>query len=62
MQNSRIMGNSLEEISQGSHFSDRQIGQIRGLTRGKRLWVTGIRAIGPDKVEQMLPPMEVLVN
>jgi gliding motility-associated protein GldM len=56
------MGNSLEEISQGSRFSDRQIGQIRGLTRGKRLWVTGIRAVGPDRVEQMLPPMEVIVN
>lgn len=56
------MGNSLEEISQGSKFSDRQIGQIRGLTRGKRLWVTGVRAIGPDKVEQMLPPMEVIIN
>ena len=56
------MGNSFQEVSQGSHFSDRQIGQIRGLTRGKRLWVTGIKAIGPDRVEQLLPPMEVIIN
>lgn len=56
------MGNALPEISQGSKFSDRQIAQIRSLTRGKRVWVTGIRAIGPDRVEQMLPPMEVIIN
>jgi len=56
------MGNSKDEISQGSKFSDNQLLQIRSLSRGKRLWVTGIRAVGPDKVEQMLPPMEVIIN
>jgi len=56
------MGNSNDVISQGSKFSSDQILQIRGLTRGKRLWVTGIKAIGPDRVEQMLPPMEVIIN
>jgi gliding motility-associated protein GldM len=56
------MGNTLQEDSQGSRFSDRQTSQIRGLSRGKRLWISGIKAIGPDHVEQLLPPMEVIIN
>jgi gliding motility-associated protein GldM len=56
------MGNTLVEDSQGSHFAERQITQIRGLVRGKRLWISAIKAVGPDKVEQLLPPMEVIIN
>jgi gliding motility-associated protein GldM len=56
------MGNTMMEDSNGSHFSDRQITQIRGLVRGKRLWVSAIKAVGPDRVEQLLPPMEVIIN
>lgn len=56
------MGNTLTEISQGSKFSDRQRTQIRSLTRGKRLWVSAIKATGPDGVEQVLAPMEIIVN
>jgi gliding motility-associated protein GldM len=56
------MGNTLMEVSQGSRFSDRQKSQIRSLARGKRLWVSNIRAVGPDKVEQTLSPMEIIIN
>jgi gliding motility-associated protein GldM len=56
------MGNTSAEDSNGSRFSDRQINQIRGLARGKRLWISSIRAVGPDRVEQSLPPMEVIIN
>jgi len=56
------MGNTMLEDSNGSRFSERQITQIRGLSRGKRLWVSGIKAVGPDKVEQQLPPIEVIIN
>jgi len=56
------MGNTLMEVSQGSKFSDRQKAQIRSLARGKRLWVSNIRAVGPDKVEQTLSPMEIIIN
>lgn len=56
------MGNTLTEISQGSRFSDRQRSQIRSLSRGKRVWVSRIKAVGPDRVEQMLAPMEIIIN
>jgi gliding motility-associated protein GldM len=56
------MGNTLMEGSQGSKFSDQQKTQIRGLTRGKRLWISNVRAIGPDRVEQILSPMEIIIN
>ncbi|HEY5499756.1 MAG TPA: gliding motility protein GldM [Bacteroidales bacterium] len=56
------MGNTIQESSQGSRFSDRQKAQIKGLARGKRLWVSGIRAVGPDKAEQILAPMEIIIN
>lgn len=56
------MGNTMMEISQGSRFSDRQKSQIRGLARGKRLLVTNIKAKGPDGVEQLLAPMDIIIN
>jgi len=56
------MGNTLMEVSQGSNFSDRQKNQVRNLTRGKRLWISKIRAVGPDKVQQILAPMEIIIN
>lgn len=56
------MGNTMVEDSNGSRFSERQISQIRSLSRGKRLWVSGIKAVGPDNVEQQLPPLEVIIN
>ncbi len=56
------MGNMGTENSNGSRFSENQIAQIRSLSRGKRLWISGIRAVGPDKVEQQLPPLEVIIN
>lgn len=56
------MGNTMMEISQGSRFSERQRAQIRGLSRGKRLWISRIRVIGPDRVEQTLSPMEIIIN
>jgi gliding motility-associated protein GldM len=56
------MGNTIQENSQGSKFSDRQKYQIKSLGRGKRLFVSGIRAVGPDRVEQILAPMEIIIN
>ena len=56
------MGNTFPEVSQGSGFSDRQKSQIKNLTRGKRLWISNIKAIGPDRVQQTLAPMEIIIN
>ena len=56
------MGNTMMESSQGSNFSEQQKTQIRGLARGKRLWISNVKAIGPDGIEQNLSPMEVIIN
>ena len=56
------MGNTLMESSQGANFSEQQKTQIRGLARGKRLWISNVKAIGPDGIEQSLSPMEVIIN
>jgi gliding motility-associated protein GldM len=56
------MGNTIPEVSDGSKFSDRQKAQIKRLTRGKRLWISSIKAVGPDNVEQIIAPMEIIIN
>lgn len=56
------MGNTNVEVSQGAEFSARQKSQIRALGRGKRFFISRIRAVGPDKIEQTLSPMEIIIN
>lgn len=48
--------------SNGAQFSQEQKDRIRSLTRGKRFYISRIRAVGPDGVERTLSPMEVMVN
>ncbi|MDE5750147.1 MAG: gliding motility protein GldM [Duncaniella sp.] len=56
------MGNAIPEVSQGAQFSQRQRDQFRRLSRGKRFYISRIRAKGPDGIERTLSPMEVIVN
>lgn len=56
------MGNTNVEVSQGAQFSTRQKSQIRALGRGKRFFISRIRVVGPDKIEQSLSPMEIIIN
>lgn len=56
------MGNAMPEKSAGSRFSERQKTSFRRLSRGKRFYITRIRAKGPDGIVRDLPPMEVIVN
>lgn len=56
------MGNTIIELSEGDKFSDRQMGQMRKTTKGKRFYITKVRAVGPDRIERILPPIEVIVN
>ena len=56
------MGNAIPEVSQGSQFTQRQRDQFRRLSRGKRFYISRIRAKGPDGIERTLSPMEVIVN
>lgn len=56
------LGNAIPEVSAGSQFSSRQMEQMRRLSRGKRFYISRIRAKGPDGVERQLSPIEVIVN
>ncbi|MDE5728409.1 MAG: gliding motility protein GldM [Duncaniella sp.] len=56
------MGNAIPEVSQGASFSQRQRDQFRRLSRGKRFYISRIRAKGPDGIERTISPMEVIVN
>lgn len=57
------MGNVRPERSSGSSFTDQQRELMRELGRGKRLYISNIHAIGPDKIERTLPgAMEIIVN
>ena len=56
------MGNAIPEVSSGASFSQRQKDSFRRLSRGKRFYISRIRAIGPDGVERTLNPVEVIVN
>jgi gliding motility-associated protein GldM len=56
------MGNALPEVSDGAEFSQRQKEALRRLSRGKRFYISRVRAVGPDGIERTLAPMEVIVN
>ena len=56
------MGNVTPEMSSGANFSSRQIEQMRRMTRGTILIISGIKAKGPDGIERDLYPMEVRIN
>lgn len=48
------MGNTVPEVSDGAKFSARQKDVFRRLTRGKRFFITGVKAVGPDGIERQL--------
>ncbi len=56
------MGNAIPEVSNGASFSQRQKDSFRRMARGKRFYISRIKAIGPDGIERTLSPMEVTVN
>ncbi len=57
------MGNVMPELSDGANFSQRQINQFKRLSRGKRFFISKIKAIGPDGTERTLPSaLEVIVG
>ena len=56
------MGNAMPEVSNGASFSDRQRQSFQRLQRGKRFYISRIKAVGPDGITRDLSPMEVIVN
>ncbi len=56
------MGNAIPEVSAGDKFSERQRSSFRRLSRGKRFYISRVRAVGPDGIERTIAPMEVIIN
>ena len=56
------MGNAMPEVSQGASFSARQKQAFQRLQRGKRFYISRIRAVGPDGITRELSPMEVIIG
>lgn len=57
------MGNAVPETSEGASFTERQKNIIRQLSRGKRFYISKIKAVGPDGVARTLNgAMEVIIN
>lgn len=56
------MGNDIPEDSQSADYSERQRTAINRLQRGKKFFITRVKAVGPDGLERTLSPIEVIVN
>ena len=56
------MGNDIPEDSQTASYSERQRTAINRLQRGKKFFITRVKAVGPDGIERTLSPIEVIVN
>ncbi|MBR6494875.1 MAG: gliding motility protein GldM [Prevotella sp.] len=57
------MGNSIPIASEGASFSGRQKDTFRKLSRNKRFYVRGVKAVGPDGIQRTLPgAMEFIVK
>lgn len=56
------MGNAIPEVSNGAQFSQRQKDSFKRLSRGKRFYISRVKAVGPDGITRDLAPIEVIVN
>ena len=57
------IGNAVPIASNGASFSDRQRETFRRLSRNRRFYIRGVRAVGPDGLTRTLAyPMEVIVK
>jgi hypothetical protein len=57
------MGNAVPETSNSAAFTARQKELFRKLNRGKRFYISNVRAVGPDGIERKLAgATEVIIN
>ena len=56
------MGNAMPYVSDGDKFSAQQRQAFQRLSRGKRFFISRIKAIGPDGITRDLSPMEVVIG
>ena len=56
------MGNTIVKTSTGTDFTNDQKDVMRKMSKGKKFYISRVRAKGPDGIEKILPPLEVIVN
>lgn len=56
------MGNSIVRTASSGRFTGEQQDIMRKMSKGKKFYISRVRAKGPDGVEKILPPIEVIVN
>ena len=56
------MGNAIVKASSSGKFTGEQQDIMRKMSKGKKFFISRVRAKGPDGVEKILPPIEVIVN
>ncbi|MCD7936806.1 MAG: hypothetical protein LUG98_08105 [Tannerellaceae bacterium] len=55
-------GNRLSELSQGRAFTNRQKEILKGLSKGKTVWLSNIQLRGMDGSHRTLPGLELILN
>jgi gliding motility-associated protein GldM len=55
-------GLDLTEPSPSNMLTAKQKALLNGLTRGKKLYIESIHAVGPDKKDRVLGPIQIIVN
>lgn len=56
------MGNALTKASSAAAFTSEQKQIMQRMTKGKKFFISRIRAVGPDGIERVLPAIDVTVN
>jgi len=56
------MGNTIPVVSPSGSFTQDQKNRINALPRGRRFYISEIRAVGPGGQQQSLPPLEIILN
>lgn len=57
------MGNAIPEISQSDKFTEEQRSMFQRMRRGKRFYISRVKAVGPDGATRTLPQaLEVIIN
>ena len=57
------MGNTLVELQPtGQDLTPKQLGILKGLVKGKSVYITSVEAVGPDNIKRRLPPVDIALK
>ena len=55
-------GNTLVEISNGAELTERQLNILKNMKEGKTVYITNVKAKGPDDITRVMPPIEIVLK